>query len=184
MRFNLVLCVIGALALAACESTPTNTGATSGAGTSAGTGGGAGGTGGVSGGAGSAGAVRAGSEEEFVRVGDRVFFAFNKYDLTQESRSTLEKQAEWLKRYSSVPVLIAGHADERGTREYNLALGERRANSVRDYLVALGVGSSRVKTISYGKERPVDPRSNEEAWAKNRRSVTQINPGAAGRLTN
>jgi peptidoglycan-associated lipoprotein len=181
MRLNLVLCVLGALALAACESTPTGTGSTSGAGTSAGAGTGGAGTGRVSGGGGTTGSVAPGSEADFVRVGDRVFFAFDRYDLNAESRSTLEKQAEWLKRYASVPVLISGHADERGTREYNLALGERRANSVRDYLVALGINSSRIRTISYGKERPVDPRSNEEAWAKNRRVVTQISPG---RLTN
>lgn len=183
MRLNLVLIVLGALALAACESTPENTGATSGAGaatTSPGTG--AGSVGSV--GAGQAGAVRPGSEEEFVRVGDRVLFAFDRHDLTPEAREILERQSQWLKRNTSVPILIAGHADERGTREYNLALGERRANSVRDYLVALGLPSSRIRTISYGKERPVDPRSAEDAWAKNRRGVTHISSGPTSRLTN
>jgi peptidoglycan-associated lipoprotein len=183
MRLNIVLCVLGALALAACESTPESTGATSGTGASTPSTGGPGGPGGVGTGPGMAGAVRPGSEEEFVRIGDRVFFAFDRYDLTPESREILEKQSQWLKRYSNFPVQVAGHADERGTREYNLALGERRANSVRDYLVALGIPTTRIKTISYGKERPVDPRSNEDAWAKNRRAVTQINAGT-GRLTN
>ena len=80
----------------------------------------------------------------------------------------------WLKRYPSVTIVVEGHADERGTREYNLALGERRANSVRDYMIALGVDPNRVKTISYGKERPVDPASNEDAWERNRRAVTVV----------
>jgi len=185
MRLNLVLIMLGALALAACESTPENTGATSGAGTattSPGTGAGTGSVGTM--GTGQAGALRPGSEEEFVRVGDRVLFAFDRHDLTPEAREILERQSQWLKRNTSVPILVAGHADERGTREYNLALGERRANAVRDYLVALGLPSSRIRTISYGKERPVDPRSAEDAWAKNRRGVTHINSGPTSRLTN
>ena len=86
----------------------------------------------------------------------------------------LQRQSQWLVRYPDVDVTIAGHADERGTREYNLALGERRATAVKNYLVALGIDSERIRTISYGKERPVDPGSNEESWAKNRRGVTQI----------
>ena len=117
-----------------------------------------------------------GSKEDFVvNVGDRVFFAFDKSELTTASRTTLEKQAFWLRKYPQATVTVEGHADERGTREYNLALGERRAAAARDYLVSLGVDPSRIATISYGKERPDVLGSNEEAWAKNRRAVTVIN---------
>ncbi len=117
--------------------------------------------------------VRPGSAEEFqAEVGDRVFFGFDRFDLTPEARDVLERQSEWLKRFPNVTVTVAGHSDERGTREYNLALGERRANSVKNYLVALGIEPNRIRTVSYGKEQPVDPRSAEEAWAKNRRGVT------------
>jgi len=118
----------------------------------------------------------AGSSEDFVvNVGDRVFFAFDSSELSAESRTTLEKQAFWLRKYPQATVSVEGHCDERGTREYNLALGERRAAAARDYLVSLGVDPSRVATISYGKERPTVLGSNEEAWAQNRRSVTVIN---------
>ena len=105
-------------------------------------------------------------------VPDRVFFATNESVLTTASRDTLRKQAEWLRKNSSVNVVLEGHADERGTREYNLALGERRANAVKDYLMTYGISGSRLSTISYGKERPVDSGSNPLAWSKNRRSVT------------
>jgi len=105
-------------------------------------------------------------------VGDRVFFGFDRFDLTPDARDVLERQSEWLKRFPVITVTVAGHSDERGTREYNLALGERRANSVKNYLVALGVNSNRIRTVSYGKEQPVDPGSNEAAWAKNRRGVS------------
>ncbi|MET0183147.1 MAG: peptidoglycan-associated lipoprotein Pal [Caulobacterales bacterium] len=121
----------------------------------------------------------AGSVEEFrVTVGDRVFFGLDRSDLTPEARATLERQAQWLQRYSNVQVLVAGNADERGTREYNLALGARRAAAAKDYLVSLGVPASRIQTVSYGKERPVDPRSNEEGWAVNRNAQTQVVSGA------
>ncbi len=109
-----------------------------------------------------------------VNVGDRVFFGYDRYDLTPEGQHTLEMQAEWMKRYPNVTVTIKGHCDERGTREYNLALGERRASAVKNYLSALGVDAARVKTISYGKEQPAVMGSNEEAWAQNRRSVTEV----------
>lgn len=116
-----------------------------------------------------------GSQEDLVvNVGDRVYFDFDKFDLQEDARATLEKQAAWLQRNSSVTATIEGHTDERGTRDYNLALGERRANSVRDYLVALGVDANRLKTLSYGKERPVVPDSNQEAWSKNRRGVMVV----------
>lgn len=123
---------------------------------------------------------KAGSAEDFVvNVGDRVFFAFDKYNLTAKARETLQRQAAWLNKYPQVTVTIEGHCDERGTREYNLALGDRRATSAKNYLVALGVNPNRVRTISYGKERPAVAGSNEAAWAQNRRAVTVVTaPGA------
>jgi peptidoglycan-associated lipoprotein len=105
-------------------------------------------------------------------VPDRVFFATNETVLTTASRETLRKQAGWLRKNSKINVVLEGHADERGTREYNLALGERRANSAKDYLMTYGISSNRISVISYGKERPVDSGSNPLAWSKNRRSVT------------
>ena len=105
-------------------------------------------------------------------VADRVFFATNESVLTTASRDTLRKQAEWLRKNSKINVVLEGHADERGTREYNLALGERRANAAKDYLMTYGVSGKRISVISYGKERPVDSGSNPLAWSKNRRSVT------------
>jgi len=105
-------------------------------------------------------------------VPDRVFFATNESILTTASRETLRAQAAWLRKNSSINVVIEGHADERGTREYNLALGERRANSAKDYLMTYGISSDRISVLSYGKERPVDAGSSALAWSKNRRSVT------------
>ena len=105
-------------------------------------------------------------------VPDRVFFATNESVLTTRSRETLRKQATWLRENSGINVVLEGHADERGTREYNLALGERRANAAKDYLMTYGVSASRISVISYGKERPVDSGSNPLSWSKNRRSVT------------
>ena len=105
-------------------------------------------------------------------VPDRVFFATNESVLTTASRETLRKQAAWLRKNSKVTIVLEGHADERGTREYNLALGERRANAAKDYLMTYGISSDRISVLSYGKERPVDSGSNPLAWSKNRRSVT------------
>ena len=105
-------------------------------------------------------------------VPDRVFFATNKSSLTTASRATLRKQATFLRKNKNLNVTIEGHADERGTREYNLALGERRANSAKDYLMTYGISANRISVISYGKERPVDSGSNPLAWSKNRRAVT------------
>ena len=105
-------------------------------------------------------------------VPDRVFFATNETILTTASRDTLRKQAAWLRKNSNINVVLEGHADERGTREYNLALGERRANSAKDYLMTYGISSNRISVISYGKERPVDSGSTPLSWSKNRRSVT------------
>ena len=105
-------------------------------------------------------------------VPDRVFFATNESVLTTASRETLRKQAAWLRKNSDVTVVLEGHADERGTREYNLALGERRANAARDYLMTYGISGKRISVISYGKEKPVNPASSPLAWSQNRRSVT------------
>jgi len=120
-----------------------------------------------------------GSVDEFVQtVGDRVFFGYDRYDISPDAQATLRRQAQWLQEYPSVTVRIEGHADERGTREYNLALGERRANAVRNYLVANGVQPGRITVISYGKERPAVVGNNETAWAQNRRAVTVITGGS------
>jgi peptidoglycan-associated lipoprotein len=118
----------------------------------------------------------AGSKEEFVaEVGDRVFFGFDQSDLSRDAQATLDRQAAWLKKYRSARVAVEGHCDERGTREYNLALGDRRSQAVRDYLVARGIDASRIDTISYGKERPVAFGGDEAAWSQNRRGVTVVN---------
>ena len=105
-------------------------------------------------------------------VPDRVFFATNKSSLTTASRATLRKQANYLRKNKNLSVTIEGHADERGTREYNLALGERRANAARDYLMTYGISGKRISVISYGKEKPVNPASSPLSWSQNRRSVT------------
>ena len=105
-------------------------------------------------------------------VPDRVFFATNKSNLTTAARDTLRKQATWLRKNKDITVTLEGHADERGTREYNLALGERRANAAKDYLMTYGISGKRINVISYGKEKPVNPASNPLAWSQNRRSVT------------
>ena len=122
-----------------------------------------------------AGDVYTGNETvEYLATGvkDRVFFATNKSVLTTASRDTLRKQAAWLRKNGDINITVEGHADERGTREYNLALGERRANAPKDYLMTYGISSSRISVISYGKERPSVLGSNESAWSQNRRSVT------------
>ena len=120
-----------------------------------------------------------GSAEDLrVNVGDTVHFDYNKYVILDVDKATLQRQATWLAKYPSVRVTIEGHCDERGTREYNLALGARRANAVKEYLVSLGVAAGRIDTISYGKERPICSESTESCWAQNRRGVTTIASGA------
>jgi len=117
-----------------------------------------------------------GTQEDLVQnVGDRVLFNYDSAILTPEARRTLERQAEWLRLFPEHNIMIEGHCDERGTREYNLALGERRAVAARDYLIAFGIDSSRVRTTSYGKERPYGLGHNEESWELNRRAVTVVN---------
>ncbi len=123
-----------------------------------------------------AGAAVPGSQQDLAQsAGDRVFFAFDRSDITPEAQQTLERQAQWLQRYPNVSATIEGHCDERGTREYNLALGERRANAAKQVLIAAGVAPQRLSTISYGKDRPVVPGSTEEAWAQNRVAITTLN---------
>jgi len=118
----------------------------------------------------------AGTQEHLnANVGDRVLFAYDSSELSVAARARLQAQSKWLRSNSGAAVVLQGHADERGTREYNLALGERRASAARNYLVALGVSPSRISIISYGKERPVALGSNERAWAKNRRAVMVVN---------
>ena len=152
--------IAGLLLLAACSQNPSTTGNAN-----------ANGAGGNA-----VGTAVPGSAQDFQQnVGDRVFFDFDKSVIKPEGQQTLQRQAEWLKRYPNVTVTVEGHCDDRGTREYNLALGERRATAVQRALVALGVQANRVRTISYGKERPAVLGDNESAWAQNRRGVTVIN---------
>jgi peptidoglycan-associated lipoprotein len=128
---------------------------------------------------GSLGSAMPGSEQDFVvNVGDRVYFELDSYQIRSEAYPRLDAQAQWLQRYPQVGIRIEGNADERGTREYNLALGARRAESVRNYLVERGVSAGRIDTISYGKERPIAEGSNEDAWARNRNAHTAIVSGA------
>lgn len=176
MRFKIIGLVAVVALVAACETAPDESGAASGAGSA---------TASQPSTATTAPTTPArmatvpGSQDDLVvNVGDRVFFGFDKYSLTTSARATLEKQAAWMNKHPAVTVSLEGHADERGTREYNLGLGDRRANSVKDYLVALGINPNRLKAISYGKERPVALGSNEAAWAQNRRSVTMVTGGA------
>jgi peptidoglycan-associated lipoprotein len=161
--FKKLMCLMAALVLvSACDTTGSNDG-------EGGANGGAGGAGGKM------GAARPGTQEDLVvNVGDRVFFTFNESTLSTEAQGTLDRQAAWLKKYPAVKVTVEGHCDERGTREYNIALGERRATAAKNYLVAAGISAARVSTISYGKERPAVVGSNEAAWAQNRRGVTVV----------
>jgi peptidoglycan-associated lipoprotein len=125
---------------------------------------------------GMAGAATPGSQQDFiVNVGDRVFFETDSSELTPQSRATLDKQAQWLSQYGTYAFTIEGHADERGTREYNIALGARRAQTVREYLASRGVQAQRMHTISYGKERPVAVCNDISCWSQNRRAVTVLN---------
>jgi peptidoglycan-associated lipoprotein len=125
---------------------------------------------------GGAGAAAPGSQQDFVvNVGDRVFFETDSSELTTQARGTLDKQAQWLQVYNRYAFTIEGHADERGTREYNIALGARRAQAVRDYLTSRGIDGSRMRTISYGKERPVAVCDDISCWSQNRRAVTLLN---------
>jgi peptidoglycan-associated lipoprotein len=128
--------------------------------------------------AGLGGAAVPGSAQEFqVSVGDRVFFETDSSALTGQARQTLDRQAQWLTQYANYSFTVEGHADERGTREYNLALGARRAAAVRDYMISRGIAAARMRTISYGKERPVAVCDNISCWSQNRRAVTVLDAG-------
>ncbi len=156
---KLLAALAAAAMISACSSTP-ETAATAGGGEGTGTG---------------SGAVRPGSQEDLrANVGDRVFFATDRSTIAADQRPVLERQARWLQQYAQNQVTIEGHADERGTREYNLALSQRRGNSARDVLVASGVSGSRISVVSYGKDRPEALGSDETAWAQNRRAVTVV----------
>ena len=155
LRF--ALAVVAALSIAACAKTDET----------------------ASTGFGAGGAATPGSTQDFVvNVGDRVFFETDSVELTPQARATLDKQAQWLAQYNRYSFTIEGHADERGTREYNIALGARRAQAVRDYLTSRGVEANRMRTISYGKERPVAVCNDISCWSQNRRAVTVLNAGA------
>lgn len=176
MKSWTIACLAAAALLAACSSDDASGNAGGAGGAGAGAGAGGAGTGGAyASGAGGAGSAVPGSQEDLVQqAGDRIYFDSDQSRLTADARQTLDKQAEWLRRNVQVNVWIAGNCDERGTEEYNLALGQRRANADRDYLVAQGIAQSRMETISYGKSRPIDPASTPEAWAKNRNAITSV----------
>ena len=161
MNVKLIAALAALSLLAACSgNTPANTGATSGTGAPIGA---------------SNGGAAPGSEEDLVaNVGDRVFFATAENSLSSDASATLDKQAAWLQKYPQVAVQIAGNTDDRGTEEYNIALGQRRANSARDYLVSRGISQDRLSTISYGKDRPTALGDDEQAWAQNRNAITAV----------
>ena len=178
MRTKLLGVFAAVLLLAACETAPETTGAASGSGQQAGAGAGVGSQA-TTARATTARAVTPGSAEDLVaNVGDRVFFDLDKYNLKPEARAQIEKWAAWLRQHPQNRVTIEGHADERGTREYNLALGARRANSAKEHLVALGIAAARLNTISYGEEKPQALGSTEQAWSQNRRAVLTLTTGA------
>lgn len=162
--------------LAACETTPDRDVSGSGAGATGTAGSGAGSS--VSSGTVSslpAGVISGSQKHLETEAAHRVFFGFDRYDLSQQARQALQAQAKWLAANPRTTIIIAGNCDERGTREYNLALGDRRANSAKDYLTSLGVDASRISTVSYGKERPIAVCSDESCWSKNRNATTAVN---------
>jgi peptidoglycan-associated lipoprotein len=162
-----VVCAAAALLLTACSSDTTNPNASGAA---------SGGAGGISN-AGLMGGGRGapGSQEDLTQsAGDRIYFDADQSQVTPEARATLDRQVQWLQQYPRISVWVAGNCDERGTEEYNLALGQRRANADRDYLASRGIDSRRLQTISYGKDRPVDPSSSQESWTHNRNAITSV----------
>jgi peptidoglycan-associated lipoprotein len=164
MKQRTLACLAGVALLAACSSDKGSGSATTAA-NGSGTGAGAGG----------AGQGAPGSEENLVQsAGDRIFFETNSSNLNPQAQATLDRQVAWLRQYPQVNVWVAGNCDERGTEEYNLALGQRRANADRDYLVAHAIAQGRIETISYGKSRPIDPASTPEAWTQNRNAITSV----------
>jgi peptidoglycan-associated lipoprotein len=173
MKHWTLACLLGLSLLTACSSSDDSKNA-NGSGGAGGVGPGGMGAGGL-GGAGGAGHAVPGSQEDLTQsAGDRIFFDTDRNTLNPQATATLDRQSSWLQQYPQVNVWVAGNCDERGTEEYNLALGSRRANADRDYLVAHGVQRTRIETISYGKSRPIDPGSTPEAWAQNRNAITSV----------
>jgi peptidoglycan-associated lipoprotein len=159
---RLAAALTAALAIAACSKTPDPNAA-----------------GGLGAGGAGAGAATPGSQQDFVvNVGDRVFFETDSTDLTSQAQATLDKQSRWLAQYPRYSITVEGHADERGTREYNIALSARRATAAREYLISQGVAANRISSIAYGKERPAALCDAEQCWSQNRRAVTVITGGA------
>lgn len=172
MRHRTLACLLGVALLAACSSSDDSKNAAGSGGATAGMG-----AGGMGAGAGAGGAGRAapGSQEDLAQsAGDRIFFDSDRSTPNPQAIGILDRQSAWLQQYPQVNIWVAGNCDERGTEEYNLALGQRRASADRDYLVAHGVTRGRVETISYGKSRPIDAGSTPEAWAQNRNAITSV----------
>jgi peptidoglycan-associated lipoprotein len=166
-----VACASMALLLSACASDTTNPNANGAAGGGYGAGAGGGSNAGLMGG----GHGAPGSQDDLTQsAGDRIFFDTDQSVLTPEARGILDRQVQWLQQYPQISVWVAGNCDERGTEEYNIALGQRRANADRDYLASRGIDQRRVQTISYGKDRPVDPSSTQDAWAHDRNAITSV----------
>jgi peptidoglycan-associated lipoprotein len=171
MKHWTLACLLSAALLTACSSSDDSKNASGSGGAGAAGGYGAGGPGGPGG----AGRATPGSQEDLVQsAGDRIFYDTDRNTLTPQATATLDRQASWMQQYPQVNVWVAGNCDERGTEEYNLALGQRRAAADRDYLVAHGINRSRVETISYGKSRPIDAASTPEAWVQNRNAITSV----------
>jgi peptidoglycan-associated lipoprotein len=176
MRFRTAVLVVALATLAACSSSPDMSSDGSGSGSGSGANGGLGAGQGLNGQGGATPLSGPGSAQDLQQnVGDRVFFKTDESGVDAEGQKTLQRQADWLRRYPNVTVTIEGHCDERGTREYNLALGARRADAIKNVLVAQGIQVNRVQTITYGKERPMTVGSTDAAWAQNRRGVTVVN---------
>jgi peptidoglycan-associated lipoprotein len=172
MKHWTLACLLGLTLLGACSSSDDSKNA-NGSGGAGGVGTGGIGAGGA--GAGGAGHAIPGSQEDLTQsAGDRIFFDTDRNSLTPQATATLDRQSSWLQQYPQVNVWVAGNCDERGTEEYNLALGQRRATADRDYLVAHGIQRTRIETISYGKSRPIDAASTPEAWAQNRNAITSV----------
>jgi peptidoglycan-associated lipoprotein len=170
MKHWTLACLFSATLLAACSSSDDSKNASGSGAAAGGSGYGAGGPGG-----GAGGRAAPGSEEDLVQsAGDRVFFDTDRNTLTAQATATLDRQSAWLQQYPQVNVWVAGNCDDRGTEEYNLGLGQRRAAADRDYLVAHGINRGRIETISYGKSRPIDAASTPEAWAQNRNAITSV----------
>nr|WP_294527149.1 peptidoglycan-associated lipoprotein Pal [uncultured Rhodopila sp.] len=171
MKHWTLACILSAALLAGCSSSDKSKNADGSGSATSGTGSEIGGAGG----AGGAGRAAPGTQEDLVQsAGDRIFFDTDRNTLNAQATAILDRQSSWLQQYPQVNVWVAGNCDERGTEEYNLALGQRRANTDRDYLVAHGINRGRIETISYGKSRPIDAGSSPEAWAQNRNAITSV----------